>query len=141
MSPYRVYIAAASSPDQIERARAMAARCRDLGIEVVSTWTDVIASVGVANPREATTDQRRQWSAQDLWEVARAHALWLLFPPAGQTSFGAGVELGSAYARARLIVSSGDTRRSIFPALGMEYATDEDALEGLRLVAVRRMSP
>ena len=138
---YRVYIGAASTALETARARRCAEQLRAAGVEVVSTWWDVIAATGgVGNPRDATVDQRRQWSAQDLSELSRADALWLLCPPPGVTTRGAWVELGTAYARALLIVSSGDTRQSIFTAMGIEYETDEEALRGLALVAERMVA-
>lgn len=136
--PFRVYIAAASTPDQIERVATWANRLTKAGIVVVSTWPATVTAVGAGNPRDASVDQRRQWSAQDLTEVARAEALWMMCPPAGGATRGAWVELGCAYTRALLIVSSGDTRQTIFTALGVEYDTDEDAFSGLLLVAAGR---
>jgi hypothetical protein len=141
IQPYRVYIAAASTPDQIERVTTWANRLTRAGIAVVSTWPAVIGQVGATNPRDASVSDRRGWSAQDLSELTSADAIWLLCPPPGTTTRGAWVELGCAYSRALLIVSSGDTRQSIFTALGVEYGTDEDALDGLLLVAAGRHTP
>lgn len=140
MRPYRVYIAAASTVLETARAVHCAERLRAAGVEVVSTWPDTVTSVGAGNPRDATTSQRRQWSATDLAELASADALLLLCPPPGITTRGAWVELGCAYARALLIVSSGDTKQSIFTALGVEYADDEAAIGGLLVVAESRRS-
>lgn len=131
-APLRVYLAGASTPDQIDRVRSWSARLRDAGIVVVSTWPDAIAQVGAANPRDAAAEQRCRWSAQDLREVHRADVLWLLCPPAGTTTCGAWVELGYAYASALSIVASGDTRQSIFTSLGVECTSDELAFEALR---------
>lgn len=136
--PFRVYISAASTPDQIERVALWANRLTKSGIAVVSTWPSVVAQVGSANPRDASTDDRRRWSATDLAEVANADALWLMCPPPGCASRGAWVEAGFAYSRSLLIVSSGDTKQTIFTALGVEYPADADAFDGLLLTATTR---
>lgn len=136
--PYRVYIAAASTSDQIERVTTWTNRLTKAGIAVVSTWPSTVTAVGAGNPRDASADARRRWSAQDLHEVGSADALWLMCPPDGGATRGAWVELGCAYTRALLIVSSGDTRQTIFTALGTEYDTDAGAFSGLVLVAARK---
>jgi len=132
VSKYRVYIAAASTAEEIARALHWRTELEEVGIEVVSTWTVVVGQTGAGNPREASTVDRGNWSRQDLSELIRADILWLLAPPAGMQTRGAWVELGYAYAESLLIVSSGDTRQSIFTALGSEYETDEDAFDGIR---------
>lgn len=137
-APLLVYLSGASTPDQIDRVRSWSTRLRESGIEVVSTWPDVIAHAGHANPRDASRQQRVRRSTQDLCEVLRADVLWLLCPPAGTTTRGAWVELGYAYALCRSLVASGDTRQSIFPALCVEYDTDEEAFEALREFDARR---
>lgn len=136
--PYRVYLAAASTPGQIERVQLWTARLRSAGVTVTSTWPSTVTAVGAGNPRDATVAQRRGWAVQELRELERADALWLLAPPNGVTTRGAWVELGVAYTRAMLVVSSGDTRQSIFTALTEEFATDEDAFRALLLVAAGR---
>jgi hypothetical protein len=137
--PFRVYIAAASTSDQIDRASRWAIRLSKAGVRVVSTWTHNIRAVGAANPRDATVDQRRQWSLQCFTELATAHALWLLCPPPGIATRGAWVELGAAHHRL-LTVSSGDTAQSIFTALGAEYATDEMAFAALLIASSAGMA-
>jgi nucleoside 2-deoxyribosyltransferase len=136
--PFRVYIGGSSHPDEMARVKRWNTACREAGIEVTSTWLDVVAGTsGGANPREATVDDRRGWSAQDLSEVARADALWFLVPPVERPTRGAWAELGYAYARAQLILISGDTKQSIFPALGAEFDSDEEAFRTLLLVKQR----
>lgn len=122
----KVYVAASSA--EIERAEAAIASLRDLGIQVTSTWPAVVRSVGVSNPRGASRADRRAWSETDLLELAAAEHLWLLAPGPESPTRGAWVELGYARAAGLVIVSSGDTLQSIFPALGLEFATDADAL-------------
>lgn len=136
---YCVYVSGASTPDETQRVLRWSERLTAAGITVVSKWPAVIASAGgVANPRDATEEQRRIWSAQDLAEVSRAHALWLMCPPVGTSTRGAWVELGVAHSRAALIVSSGDTRQSIFTALGTECADDAEAFGVIVGVAAAR---
>jgi nucleoside 2-deoxyribosyltransferase len=137
---FRVYIAGASTEDQIWRVMRWSARCRDAGLTVVQSWPDNVQRAGAGNPRDASADDRRSWSAQCLAELRSARALWLLVPPTDMATRGMWVELGYAYAGAQLIVSSGDTRQSIFGALGVEYENDEQAFEALCLVAARRPS-
>lgn len=132
---YRIYLAGASTTDEIARVQRWSKRLTDAGLCVVSTWPGLVTAVGAGNPRDASNEQRRIWSTRDLNELTTANALWLLCAPAEIATRGVWVELGVAYARAHLIVSSGDTKQSIFTALGVEYETDEDAFKGLLLVA------
>lgn len=128
---YKIYISAASAPDQIGRVATWTRRLKEAHVEVVSTWPETVATAGVGNPRGAETRQRRQWSWIDLAEVSSADALWFMVPPADVQTRGAWVELGVAYTHAIRIVSSGDTKQSIFTALGDEYETDEEAFAAL----------
>lgn len=129
---YKIYISAASTPDQIGRVATWARRLKEANVEVVSTWPETVAAAaGVGNPRGAETRQRRQWSWIDLAEVGSADALWFMVPPADVQTRGAWVELGVAYTHGIRIVSSGDTKQSIFTALGEEYETDEEAFDAL----------
>lgn len=121
---HSVYVAAASA--EVSRARHAMRELEIHGYEVTSNWPDVIESVGVANPPGATAFDRRHWSWTCLQQLERASVLWLLMPEA--PTVGAFVELGYAIARAKRIVTSGDTRRSIFTSTGQEFATDGDAL-------------
>lgn len=127
----KLYIAASSSDlvrvrhwDQIARSVA--------GIEVVSSWLDVVAQVGEANPRDIERARARAWALDDLTDIHRADAVWFLVPPLDQPTRGAWCELGFAQARnKKIIVCSGDVRQSIFCALGDEYERDEDAFAAL----------
>lgn len=125
--PYRVYIAAASVPSEIERVERWAAALIEAGIEVISTWPRNIREVGSANPRDATTAQRWEWAVTCLHQVAQADALWFMTPPPGVHTRGAWCELNAARYGGQHIVCSGDTKQSIFTALGDEYETDEQA--------------
>lgn len=128
-----VYVAASS--EEIDRATMAMAALRDRGVVVTSTWPDVIASQsGVSNPRDADRLDRMRWSVTDLQQVGAAGILWLLSPSNG-TGRGAYAELGFAYGcplggeHPRAIVVSGDTKQSIFSALGYEFKTDAEAFE------------
>jgi hypothetical protein len=88
-------------------------------------------SVGIANPRDAGVSDRRRWSTTDLNELSLSRALLLLCPPPGAITRGAWVELGAAYMLGILIVSSGDTKQSIFTGLGFEFETDAEAIDFL----------
>lgn len=120
-----VYIAAASA--EIERADHWARRLRAAGIGCTSSWIENVRRVGAGNPVDAGADKRRGWSLGCLADVEGSDALWLLAPPADVVTFGAWVELGYAFSRDKLLVSSGLDARSIFGALGLEFTTDLDA--------------
>jgi hypothetical protein len=129
----KIYLAASSA--EIERARTWHARLTIAGINVVSTWISVIDKVGATNPTDATVEQRREWSALDLDEVRSADVLWFLVPPRAVPTRGAWIEVGTAYNANKLLVFSGETSQSIFCALGMECATDDEAFA--RIVEVQ----
>jgi hypothetical protein len=136
----KVYLSGSSVPSEIERVTRWHNRLTKAGIHVVSTWPAVIAqSGGVGNPRDASGDQRASWSKVDLDEVRLADALWFLVPPTSAPTRGAWLELGVAYECGKLLVSSGDTRQSIFTALSEEHETDEAAFNTLLYQAQRRM--
>lgn len=121
----KVYVAGSSS--ELDRAARWSQALRDAGITVVSTWPEVVAKVGSANPADAPADQRRSWAYTDLVvELGAADTLWLL-APLESPGRGAYVELGVAFAARKTIVCSGPTLQSIFCALGSEFATDEHA--------------
>lgn len=123
----KIYLAGSSDPAQRERVKHWSARLTEAGWQVVSTWIANIERVGAANPSDAPSRARQGWAMTCLAEVRQADAFWFLVPPAGISTSGAWVELGTAYESARAIVCSEDTRRSIFPALGHEAESDEDA--------------
>jgi hypothetical protein len=119
-----VYIAASSA--DIERAEHWRDRLIAAGVHVNSSWMAGIRAVGAANPRDASPEQRAMWARQCLLEVVEADVLWLLVP-SGATSFGACWESGAASVSDVRIISSGDTLRSIFTALGDEFSDDDTA--------------
>jgi len=124
-SALKVYLA--GSTQDIERAKRWRDALVSAGVEVVSTWIEVVEKVGSGNPQDATKVQRADWSTTDLAEVASADVLWLLVPPADKAARGAWLEFGYAVERRITLISSGDTRQSIFTAMGIELETDEDA--------------
>jgi nucleoside 2-deoxyribosyltransferase len=126
-TPFSVYVAGAAVPEELERIRKATAALRLAGFVVTSTWPETVAKVGNANPRDADHLQRRQWSVQDLAEIDAAHAVWFLVPTPPVTTRGAWLECGYAYAEDKHLLFSGDTKQSIFAALGIEYETDADA--------------
>jgi hypothetical protein len=135
-----LYLAASSA--DITRAKYWRDQLVLAGVPVISTWIDTIMFVGAANPRDATRQDRRAWARRCLQEVQIAELLWLLVPPPELATIGAWVELGYALgAGAAHLICSGDTLRSIFPALAEEHERDADAfaavLAHLREQAVR----
>lgn len=131
---FAVYVSAAATPACAARVAAAITALRRDGFTVTSTWPEVIAKVGESNPRDASALERREWSVQDLTEVDDADALWFLVPEPPVVTRGAWVEAGYAYERSKHLVFSGDTRQSVFCALGHEFETDEAALAHLRRI-------
>lgn len=131
----KVYIAAASA--EIARAERVAAKLTSAGIEVTSSWMANVRKVGAANPRDASREQRRAWANGCLAEVAKSDVVLLLMPPIGTETIGAYWEAGFALGDIsqtgldRRIVISGDTKRSVFSALGEEYETDDEAIQAI----------
>lgn len=135
----RVYLSGSSAPLEIDRVALWHNRLTKAGIHAVSTWPAVIAASGsVGNPRDASIDQRRTWSQIDLAEVRTADVLWFLVPSMLIPTRGAWLEMGVAIERGAPVISSGDTKQSIFTALGDEYETDDEAFAALCMLAGRR---
>jgi nucleoside 2-deoxyribosyltransferase len=123
--PVSVYIAGSS--DSMTRVDWARESLTALGIRVTSTWPDNVRKVGGGNPRDASDEQRADWTQVCLDEILAADLLWFVVPSPGVTR-GAWAELGYAHALGKPIVCSGDTKQSIFCALSHEYATDAEAL-------------
>lgn len=129
---FAVYIAGSSSHWQSDRVQAAIAALRAHDIVVTNTWTEVIVKVGDANPRAASDIDRRGWAVQCLNEIDAADAVWVLVPVVPATTRGAWFEAGYAYSNHKHVVFSGDTKQSVFCALGREFATDAAAIAYLR---------
>lgn len=127
----------AGSSQDVNRCRHWHMQLVGAGVEVVSTWIDSVAAVGNANPRGATAEARTGWSRTCLEQIGDADVLWFLVPPPDRRTCGAWVELGYALGCDLRVICSGDTRQSIFTALGDEYATDADAFWAItRMITV-----
>lgn len=135
--PFAVYVAASASSSQAARVTAVIATLRADGFVVTCTWPEIVAKVGSANPRDARDIDRRGWVVQDLAEVEAADALWFLVPTPPVTTCGGWCEATYAYAIHKHVVYSGDTKQSVFSALGIEFATDTAALAHLRALRDR----
>lgn len=131
----RVYVAGSSA--EIERVERWSAALVAAGIEVVSSWPQNVRAVGSANPRDASREQRLAWTATCLVEVTTATVVWFLVPGSAAATRGAWAEIGFARgcshdpARRPRLVFSGDTKQSIFCALGDEHDTDEAAFAAI----------
>jgi hypothetical protein len=124
----KVYVAASSA--EIERAKRWRDRLRQAGVDAMASWIDSIEQAGAANPDSWPPVQRRRVALECLSEAATALTVWFLVPPKAYPDLatrGAWAEIGFAYGGARQLVFSGDTRQSVFCALGAEYSTDEEA--------------
>lgn len=132
----KVYVAASAAPDSAWRVNAAIAALRDAGVAVTCTWPEVVAATpGGSNPRDASDADRRAWSAQDLAEIDAADAVWFLAPTPPATTRGAWFEAGYAFAKGKRLVFSGDTRQSVFCALGSEMPSDAAAFASLLEIA------
>lgn len=128
--PIGVYVSASSA--ETERAKKMMDALREKGIPVRSTWIEnVAANGGVANPRDASVEDRQKWSLQDVREAISSQIFWLLMP-SGPHSFGAAFEMGFFTALAndamQGCIVSGDYKRTIFTSFAECFDTDEEAL-------------
>jgi hypothetical protein len=126
----RIYLAGSSSELAVIRHwRDMLAEVP--GIEPVCPWVEAVEAEGEGNPRGASDIMRAKWSRDDMTALDTCDLVWWLMEPGGKSE-GAALEVGYKLGRTagswrpgtsdRLVVS-GDTRRSIFPALGREYDT------------------
>jgi hypothetical protein len=128
----KIYLAGSEDQGQIVRVKRWSAKLTEAGWDVISTWVASIENNGGPNRRDALSRDRRSWACTCMIETRQADAFWLLVPPAEVSTAGAWVELGVAYESARTIVCSGDTRRSVFSAIGHEEDTDEGAFAWLQ---------
>jgi hypothetical protein len=112
----------------MERAEGWMRRLEAEGIFVTSGWVEKVREVGLPNPREASVDDRADWASGDLFGVDEADVLWFLVPQEAPAR-GAYLEAGYALALGHHVVFSGDTKQSIFCALGSEYPTDEEGFD------------
>lgn len=129
---FTIYIAGAAA--EIDRVEHVIEAARQLGLDVICTWPGIVRKTpGGSNPRDASVEQREGWSSQDIREVAEADCFWFLVPQA-QTR-GAWVEAGFAIANGKHVVFSGDTKQSIFCALGEEFEDDHTALRYIARIA------
>lgn len=135
----KVYVAGSSQ--DTNRVRFWIERLKANNVEVVSTWVDVIDKVGLANPYDATVVQRQEWSELDLAEVMSADVVWVLVPPPTYSTKGAWVEAGFSYAKDKRLIFSGDTKQSIFCALGEEYVHDDAAFNDVLELDHQRQAP
>ena len=129
---FAVYVAAAATPSAAARVAATIAALRADGFVVTCTWPETVAVVGSANPRDASDADRRGWSTQDLNEIDAARAVLFLVPEPPEATRGAWFEAGYSYSERKHLVFSGDTKQSVFCALGREFATDAAAIAYLR---------
>lgn len=132
----KVYIAGSSY--EIDRAERAVAALIDRGVHVTSSWPRVVRTVGNPNPRGATVSDRFRWSVDDLAQVRDADLLWFLVPPISPPEAhtrGGWVEAGYAMGLGKVVIFSGDTKQSIFCALGYEVVEDVDALRVISEIA------
>jgi nucleoside 2-deoxyribosyltransferase len=129
MKRFSIYVAASSQ--EIDRAEHWMIRLQEEGVHVTSTWIQSIRKVGVANPADATREQRAAWAHQDADEVVLANGLWLLMPT--KPTSGAWWEFGYAFGLGKHLWISGPSQsRSIFTGLAdRSFEKDAEALEDI----------
>lgn len=120
----RVYVAGASL--EVERAERMIKRLRGCGIVVTSSWPEVVRLQG-NNPRSAAPATRARWAHDDLLGVLSAELTLMLVPPVGTPTIGGWIEVGVAHRDGQTCVFAGDTKQTIFSAMGIEFESDEAA--------------
>lgn len=138
---FGVYVAAPSDPNAARRVNAAIACLQSNGFRVTNSWQAQIAAVGEANPRNSSAADRRAWSVQCMNEIDGSDAVWLLVPDPPQTTIGAWWEACYAYSEKKHLVCSGDTKQSVFCALGLEFESDIAALSHLRELRDRAAVP
>lgn len=128
-----IYVAASS--DERERAKKWVDKLKlyPSVFRITSKWIETIEGEqhGVGNPRDASDANRRRWALDNLRQVSAADVVWFLVPahsPGRGGYYEAGWMHGETRDAARLIFS-GDTKQSVFCALGREFATDEEAFK------------
>jgi len=131
LAPFAVYVAATSAGNEAERVAAVVSALRAHGFTITCTWANTIAEVGEANPRDAIELDRRHWATQCLNEIDAADAVLVLVPSLPTTTRGAWTEAGYAYSEKKHLLFAGDTKQSVFCALGLEFATDDAAVAHL----------
>ena len=126
-----VYVAGASA--EAEMVAGYIAALERAGLVVTLNWTvPVLANRarGLSDSNMSEADRARH-AFVDLDGVARAEFFWLVLPR--NTSAGCWVELGHAIALRKIVIVSGDDRRSIFTALAHnEFKSHEEALAWLQ---------
>ena len=129
--PKGVYVSASS--DEKERAKKWMDALRAKGIPVTSTWYEEVAkNGGIANPRDASLEDKQKWCRQDIKEALSSAVLWLLLP-VEKHSFGATFEyttfvvLSDPSCQSHVV--SGDYKKTIFTSFSPCFDSDEEAFE------------
>lgn len=132
IGPVGVYVSASSA--EKDRAKKWMDALRAKGIHVSSTWIEVVEKEGggVANPRDASVDDRKNWAQKDVREALCSQVFWLLMPN-GPHSFGAAFEYAAfvimSNEELQSHVVSGDHMKTIFSAFSQCFNNDEEAFE------------
>jgi hypothetical protein len=126
----KIYVCGGSS--ELEAVADRMRQLREMGHEITHDWTATIRSVGDANPRTATHEQRFRWSEADLGGIEEASLVWVMLPV--KPSFGCAFEAGRAIGMGHLVIMSGDWRSTIFSSqVEARFNEHDHALEWIRL--------
>jgi hypothetical protein len=126
----KIYVCGGSS--ELDAVSARMQQLRETGHTITHDWTANVRSVGDANPRTATHEQRSQWAADDLRGIEEASLVWVMLPI--KPSFGCAFEAGAAVGAGTRVIISGDWRATIFSSQAYARFNEHDhALEWIRL--------
>jgi nucleoside 2-deoxyribosyltransferase len=99
---------------------------RAVGVEITVDWIKAIEDEGTANTG-LTAAKMLHYAQMDLRGVDDADVVWTLIP--NNNSKGCWVELGYAFGKGKLIVTSGNEEASIFTAMShAHFKTHGEAL-------------
>lgn len=122
-----IYVAGASA--EADFVSECIGRLMGAGMHITFDWTAPVRAARAAGKadRDLVEHERARHAFTDLDAVHRAEFFWLVLP--SNASHGCWVELGAALAHRKIVVVSGDWRRSIFTALAHHrFDTHEGAM-------------
>ena len=135
----RIYVAGASA--DIDIIETWMRRLEEADFDITFDWTKQVRTVGAANPRDASYEDRLQWVTPNRNGVLQAEFFWLLMP-VNSPSIGCWIEYGMATKsmfNRPIVFVSGDVGSTIFSALAdHRFHNHEAAFQAIRVFASRR---
>jgi hypothetical protein len=123
----KIYVAGASA--EVDLIAQYITKLEAAGYSITLNWTKSVLAYRAAGITEAALRgvEQLHYASQDLIGVYDADFVWLLAPAQSNTSVGAWVELGAAYARGIPVLVSHDLGQSIFTSLAFRSFETHDA--------------